>query len=77
MEQKLINLIEPISSSFQRKSLSISPLVSYNTSPEIYTYRFPTPIILPDYDFEIALVNLETWYSFAMLQHQIISLDVL
>ena len=65
MEQKLINLIEPISNSFQKKSLSISPLVSYNTSPVIYTYRFPTPIILPDYDFEIALVNLETWYCFA------------
>mgnify|MGYP003529801874 FL=1 len=65
MEQKLIDLIEPISNSFQKKSLSISPLVSYNTSPGIFTYRFPTPIILHDYDYEIALVNLETWNSFA------------
>lgn len=65
MEEKLINLIEPISKSFQKKSVSISPLVSYNTSPEIFTNRFPTPIALSDYDFEIALVNLETWYSFA------------
>jgi hypothetical protein len=60
--QKLIDLIEPIA---KKKPLSISPLVSYNTSPSIFTYRFPTPINLPDYDFEIALVNLETWYSFA------------
>jgi hypothetical protein len=65
MEQKLINLIELISNSFQKKSISISPLVSYNTSPAIFTYKFPTPIILTDYDFEIALVNLETWNSFA------------
>ena len=64
MEQKLFNLIEPISNSFQRRAVSISPFVSYNTSPETFTYRFPTPIIFPDYDFEIALVNLETWYSF-------------
>ncbi len=64
MDPRLINLIEPISNSFQKKSISISPLVSYSTSG-IFTYRFPTPIILPDYDFEIALVNLETWYSFA------------
>src|SRR5277367_8723 len=64
-QQKLFNLLEPISISFQKKSISISPLVSYNTSPDVFTYRFPTPIILPDYDFEIALVNLETWYSFA------------
>ena len=27
--------------------------------------RFPTPLNLPDYGYEIALVNLETWYSFA------------
>ena len=65
MEQRLFNLIEPISNNFQKKAISISPLVSYNTSPEIFPYRFPTPINLPDYDFEIALVNLETWYSFA------------
>ena len=65
MEQKLINLIEPISTSFQKKSISISPLVSYNTSPSTFTTRFPTPITLSDYEFEIALVNLETWYSFA------------
>lgn len=65
MEQKIIDLIEPISNSFQKKSISISPLVSYSTSPEIFTYKFPTPIIFPDYDFEIALVNLETWNSFA------------
>src|SRR5258706_4009334 len=65
MEQKLIDLLEPISTRFLKKSISISPLVSYNTSPEVFTYRFPTPIILPDYDFEIALVNLETWNSFA------------
>ena len=60
-----MKLIEPISNSFSKKSISISPLVSYNTSPATFTYRFPSPILLPDYDFEIALVNLETWYSFA------------
>ena len=65
MDSKIYDLIEPISKSFQKKSTSISPLVSYNTSPAIFTYRFPTPINLPDYDFEIALVNLETWNSFA------------
>jgi hypothetical protein len=65
MEQKLINLIDPISASFKKKSVSISPLVSYNTSPEMFTTRFSTPIDLADYDFEIALINLETWYSFA------------
>jgi hypothetical protein len=60
--ERLISLIEPIC---KKKAMSISPLVSYNTSPSIFTYRFPSPIVLPDYDFEIALVNLETWYSFA------------
>src|SRR2546425_9389665 len=65
MEQRLFSLIEPISNSFQKKTISISPLISYNTSPEIFTYRFPTPINFSDYDIEIALVNLETWYSFA------------
>jgi len=64
MDQKLVNLLEPISAGFQKKSVSFSMLVSYNTSPAVYTCRIPTPIILPDYDFEIALVNLETWYSF-------------
>src|SRR5208282_4120211 len=64
MEQ-IVNLLEPISNHFKKKSISISPLVSYSTSPEVFTYRFPSPIILPDYDHEIALVNLETWYSFA------------
>ena len=63
--QKLINCVEPISTSFSRKSISISFLVSYNTSQTIFTNKFPNPICLPDYDFEIALVNLETWYSFA------------
>ena len=56
---------ETISKSLPKKAISISLLVSYNTSPEIYTYRFPNPINLPDYDCEIALVNLETWYSIA------------
>ena len=65
MEEKIIDLIEPISKSFQKKSISISPLISFSTSPEVFTYRFPTPIILQEYDTEIALVNLETWYSFA------------
>src|ERR1043165_1732061 len=65
MEQKIIDLIEPISNSFQKKPISTSPLVSYNTSPGIFTNRFQTPIILSDYDCEMALVNLETWYSFA------------
>ena len=65
MEQKIIDLLDPISKTFQKKSVSISPLVSYNTSPGIFTYRFPTPLNLPDYGYEIALVNLETWYSFA------------
>ena len=65
MEHKIVSLIEPITNSFQKKAISLSLLVSYNTSPEIYTYRFPNPINLPDYDCEIALVNLETWNSFA------------
>src|SRR6267154_1556845 len=65
MEQKIIDLLEPISNRFQKKPLSISTLVSYNTSPELFTYRFGAPIELPDYDYEIALVNLETWNSFA------------
>ena len=43
--------------------ISISTLVSYNTTPEIFTYRFPTPINVED--CEISLVNLETWNSFA------------
>ena len=65
MEQKLFNLIEPISNSFQKKPVSISTIVSYNTSPEMFTYRFPTPIEFPDYNYEIGLVNFESWYSFA------------
>jgi len=77
MEQKLINLIEPISKSFEKKSTSISTLVSFNTSPEAFTYRFPTPIILSDYDYEIALVNLENGTVLQMLLHQIISLNIL
>lgn len=63
--QKVINLFEPISKSFSRGPISISFLVSYNTSKTIFTNKFPNPICFPDYDFEIALVNLETWYSFA------------
>jgi hypothetical protein len=65
MEQRIINLLEPISASFQKKPISKSILVSYNNSPEICTTRFPNPITLSDYDLEIAFVNLETWYSFA------------
>ena len=65
MEQKLIDLIEPISNSFQKKPISKSFLVSYNTSPARFNYKISPPIDLPDYDLEIALVNLETWNSFA------------
>ena len=65
MEQKIIDLLEPISNYYQRKPVSISNIVSYNTSPEMFTYRFPTPIEFPDYNYEIGLVNFETWYSFA------------
>ena len=57
MEQKIIDLLEPISTYFQKKSISISPLVSYNTTPGMFTYRFPTALNLPDYGYEIALVN--------------------
>src|SRR5687768_13300539 len=64
MEQKLFNLIEPISNNF-RKNLYQYLHSCLTILHLIYTYRFPTPIILPDYDFEIAFVNLETWYSFA------------
>ena len=63
MDQKIVNLIEPISNSFLKKPISIQTLVSYDTTPEIFTYRFPTPINVED--CEMALVNLETWYSFA------------
>ena len=63
MEQKIVNLIEPISNSFLKKPISIQTLVSYNTTPEIFTNRFPTPTNVDN--CEMALVNLETWNSFA------------
>ena len=65
MEEKIVSLIQPILNRFQKQPMSRSLLVSYNTSLEVFTTKFPTAIILPDYDYEIALVNLETWYSFA------------
>ena len=55
MEQKIIDLLEPISNYYQRKPVSISTIVSYNTSPEMFTYRFPTPIEFPNYNLKLLL----------------------